>query len=347
MGETTGIEWTEATWNPVVGCSIVSPGCHHCYAASMAKRLRAMALADTANGNNPGRKLHYVDAVDTDGRWTGKLNLVLEALGDPLGWKRPRKVFVNSMSDLFHDGVPEEHIDRVFAVMALTCHTYQVLTKRPERMVAYYRSLSKRVHEWCPDAETEEYLITALHDMDDLEKRLQESCARWLNTYNARNRGWPLPNVMIGVSVEDQRRAEERRDAFLSVPAAIRFVSYEPALGPVDWTGWESVDWIISGGESGQQARPSHPEWHRSTREFCQKNEIAYFFKQWGEWIEEDLRVDANGNDPWPHTWMSESGQEWNCFGPDRIRMRRVGKKAAGRMLDGREWSEFPVVPGE
>lgn len=135
MATNSKIEWTERTWNPVLGCSIISPGCHNCYAMSMARRLKAMALADLAAGKEPGRKRHYIDVIGTDGRWNGKLVLVPEALADPLGWKTPQLVFVNSMSDLFHENLPTEDIRKVCEVMAqANRHTYQVLTKRADRL---------------------------------------------------------------------------------------------------------------------------------------------------------------------------------------------------------------------
>jgi protein gp37 len=135
MSSQTSIEWTERTWNPVQGCSIISPGCHHCYAMSMARRLKAMALADIAAGKQPGRKRHYIDVIGPDGRWNGNLVLVPEAVADPLGWKTPQLIFVNSMSDLFHENLPAEAIRQVCEVMAKAdWHTYQVLTKRADRL---------------------------------------------------------------------------------------------------------------------------------------------------------------------------------------------------------------------
>jgi protein gp37 len=135
MAQNSSIEWTDTTWNPILGCSIISPGCHNCYAMSMARRLKAMALADVAAGKEPGRKRHYIDVIGPDGRWNGKVVLVAEALFDPLGWKKPRRIFVNSMSDLFHENLAAEDILKVCEVMAeADWHTYQVLTKRADRL---------------------------------------------------------------------------------------------------------------------------------------------------------------------------------------------------------------------
>jgi protein gp37 len=298
MSANSKIEWTMRTWNPCVGCSIVSPGCHHCYAATMAKRLRAMALADIAAGRDPGRKRHYIDVVDEDGRWTGKVNPVPEALQDPLHWRKPQTVFVNSMSDLFHESLPFEFIDQVFAVMALAHqHTFQVLTKRADRMAEYFDA-SPHV---------------------------------------------PLPNVWLGVSVEDQKRADARREAFRTVPAAVKFVSYEPALGPVNWSGWDFIDWLIAGGESGHDARPAHPDWHRAARDWCQATETAFFFKQYGEWAprgcgakmsRDDRTIGIDGRPKFPGDMnLPEFGF---------VTLARVGKGAAGRVLDGRTWDEMP-----
>jgi len=167
------------------------------------------------------------------------------------------------MGDLFHEDVPDEWIDRVFAVMALCPqHTFQVLTKRDKRMRKYVTA--KRFDE-----------INSYAGL----------YGHWSDMPNA---GWPLPNVWLGVSVEDQKRADERREHLEQTPAAIKIVSYEPALGPVDWSLWAFVHQIISGGESGVGALPSHPDWHRATRDYCANYSIAYFFKQHGEWIDAD-----------------------------------------------------------
>lgn len=314
----TNIEWTDRSWNPVVGCIKVSAGCAHCYAETMGKRLKAMAVADVAAGKNPGRKRHYIDAIDDKGRWSGKLIPVPEALGDPLSWKKPSRVFVNSMSDLFHEDVPDWFIDDVFASMALAPqHTFQVLTKRAGRMRAYFDALAARVQEWDGgEGETEEFLMESVADRET-ETIVGLKAIEWLSFYNARNLGWPLPNVELGVSVEDQSTANERIPHLLRSPAALRFVSYEPALGPVDWTwieaanGWvidalrgewsrradagidepsaeechnggPRLDAIIIGGESGHGARPFDLAWARSTIAQCKAAGVAPFLKQFG-----------------------------------------------------------------
>lgn len=287
MGDKSGIEWTDATWNPVAGCAPVSPGCLNCYAATMAGRLERMGqekYAGTTEKRGPRRVFN------------GRINLDEGALGIPLGWKRPRRIFVNSMSDLFHEDVPWEFVDRVFAVMALARnHAFQILTKRPGRMRDYMLSRAKSASFW----------KDAVPEGRSLE---------WEGISLVR---FPLRNVWLGVSVEDQRTADERIPLLLKTPTAVRFVSYEPALGPVDfhlqdsqreviWRRLNSgsyerqiLHWIIAGGESGPGARPAHPDWFRSARDQCQAAGVAFFMKQitekgkkvpWEKWPE-DLRV--------------------------------------------------------
>ena len=242
MSDGSAIEWTDATWNPVTGCSKVSPGCAHCYAETLSRRF----------GWTPES-------------WTpanAALNVRMrpERLEQPLGWREPRMVFVNSMADLFHELVPFEYVDRVFTVMAATPrHTYQILTKRPERMKSF--------------------------------------ASRWLRTHRE-----PLPNVWLGVSIENDRWAG-RAELLRETPAAVRFISAEPLLGPLQDLDLSRIDWLIVGGESGPRHRPIDPEWPRDLRDRAIAAGVAFFFKQWG------------GRTP----------------------------KSGGRLLDGREWSEIPA----
>lgn len=317
MTATSKIEWTETTWNPVTGCTKVSPGCDHCYAEKITERFHG-------KGSFTEVKLHP-DRLDA-----------------PLRWRKPRRVFVNSMSDLFHDQVPDEFIAQVFAVMAATPqHTYQILTKRHGRM----RSLL--------DSKT--FL---------LELGLIYMWGASTPDDAPVNPGWPLPNVHLGVSVEDQKRADLRIPALVDTPAAVRFLSCEPLLGSVDlsrWTGTDTelrcgcgmssdgvpidqgcsagcmepefsgLDWVIVGGESGPDARPMHPDWARQLRDQCTEDGVPFFFKQWGEWRPLAGNECAQVGDEWPSdTWGQMS--------------RRVGKKAAGRELDGRTWDEYPTA---
>lgn len=255
MGKTS-IEWTDATWNPVTGCSKISPGCKNCYAERMAERLKAMGQKNYANGFELTLQPHMLDL--------------------PLHWKRPRMIFVNSMSDLFHKDVPFKYIDQVFtAMVAADWHTYQILTKRADRMHEYFRS--------------------GRHDNGNGPDRAD---------YHLDGKIW------LGVSVEDFPTWDARVHYLKDTPAAVRFISYEPALADLGSVDLEGIDWLIAGGESGPGARPMHPDWARSIRDQCQAAGVAFHFKQWGEWT--------------PH-------------------MHRVGKKAAGRLLDGCEWNEFPM----
>lgn len=235
MATMSSIEWTEATWNPVTGCSKVSPGCKHCYAERMAKRLEAMGQPRYRNGF---RVTQQEDIVDL-----------------PLKWRKPRLVFVNSMSDLFHEAVEPEFIGRVFDTMrAADWHTFQVLTKRPERVL-------------------------------ELADQLP----------------WP-PNVWMGTSVENEQYTW-RIDALREVRAAVRFLSLEPLLGPLDNLCLTGIHWVIVGGESGPRARPMKEAWVHRIREQCEESAVPFFFKQWGG----------------------------------------VQKSRAGRELDGREWNEMPA----
>lgn len=283
----TGIQWTDETWNPVVGCSITSPGCKNCYAMKMARRLEAMGQPRYAG---------LTQVVHGHAVWTGQVRSVEEALSLPLRWQKPRRVFVNSMSDLFHEAVPREFIARVFAVMRLGwAHEFQVLTKRPERMRQIVGDPSFR---------------------DEVARAACQDHPKWMIPAD-RERGmapiptWPLPNVWLGTSAERQQEADERIPELILTPAAVRFVSYEPALGRIDFEGpaqagrargfeeiglrgdlasglsstfryLDGLDWIIVGGESGPGARPFDLAWARTAIRQCQASGVACFVKQLG-----------------------------------------------------------------
>jgi protein gp37 len=217
----SNIEWTEETWNPVGGCFKVSAGCKSCYAETMAKRLRAMAIA------RGDLKSPYLRVIDERGRWTGIFETFADRLAEPLGWKKPRKVFVNSMSDLFGEGVPFEFIAAVFGVMAATPHTYQVLTKRPARMLEFFAWLESQAKERAGHGDPRAWVLV------DAATDAGAPDARW-TAHPPLRWTWPLPNVWLGVSVEDQAAADERIPLLLQAPAAVRFLSCEPLLGPVD-----------------------------------------------------------------------------------------------------------------
>lgn len=258
MSVGTGIEWTEATWNPVTGCDWVSPGCDNCYARTLAKRLKAC-------GNPRYQNDGFDRALEVETPGFG-LTLHADKVSDPLRRRKATVYFVNSMSDLFHPEVPETFIRDVFATMAATPHhIYQVLTKRPRRM--------------------------------------RDVLQRWDEFVNQ-----PLTNVWLGTSVENQEWSERRVPLLVETPAAVRFLSCEPLLGPVELDGLlEGVQWVIVGGESGIGARPMDVDWVRRIRDACSRADVAFFFKQWG------------GRTP----------------------------KAGGRDLDGQHWDEMPVLEPE
>ena len=344
MGATTGIEWTDSTWNPLRGCSKVSAGCDHCYAETMAARFSGKGL--------PFEKVTRIGMLGT--HWNGNVELVEKHLLDPMKWRsiitsgpvagmgssRPRRVFVNSMSDLFHPNVPDEWIDQIFAVMALCPqHTFQVLTKRPERMREYL----------CAYGRTSAiYNVATVIIGGDFSKMP----VRMAHHRSSGDGWWPLPNVWLGVSIENQDAADERIPLLLQTPSAVRIVSCEPQLGAISlhqcgaivyesfpeasscdgsdgWYEISKIDWVICGGESGPGARPMHPDWARGLRDQCAAAGVPFFFKQWGEW----LPAMCDGA-------KTKNGITLNC--PDRP--VRVGKKSAGSLLDGREYKAFPVV---
>lgn len=329
MGK-TGIEWTEQTWNPIVGCSILSPGCTNCYAMKMAARIEAM-------GNQP-RYAGTTKKVNGNAVWTGKLALAPDsAFLAPLRRRKPTTYFVNSMGDLFHEDCPDEWIDRVFAVMALSPqHTFQVLTKRAARM-----------RQWFEGDRADRVGLAMLSIVDRIP-------------HGHRRVPWPLANVWLGVSTERQREADERIPLLLQTPAVVRFISAEPLLGEIHmrWATWNIgieparfLDWVIVGGESGPDARPMHPDWARTLRVECEVAQVPFFFKQWGNWHPE---IDRDCDDPdWrqPYTKFSEPCfQILNLAGGrgfhgDRVHvMRNCSKKSAGRLLDGVEHNGMPEL---
>lgn len=348
MAETSSIEWTDATWNPITGCSVVSPGCTHCY---------AMKMAGTRLQWHPSRAGLTVDSK-AGPVWTGEVRLNEDWIDQPLRWKRGRRIFVCAHGDLFHEKVPDEWIDRVFAVMALAPqHVFQVLTKRPERMRAWFERYDAAHDHNCAD-----------HVADQMAVLLGVPGARGGARTGDHDWDWPLRNVWLGVSVEDQQRANERIPDLLATPAAVRFLSCEPLLGPVDLTyidlaqsearekepsgltdldaltgvhsdeenggipgiyGYPDphIDWVIVGGESGPKARPMHPAWARSLRDQCAAAGVPFFFKQWGAWA--------------PFHEVPPNAKGWRIL--DDQGMARVGKKAAGHLLDGVEHHHFPA----
>ena len=355
----TKIEWAEETWNPITGCTPISEGCANCYAKRMSNRLKGRCGYDA---DNPF-----------------KVTLHPGRLSEPLKWRKPRMIFVCSMGDLFHEDVPDELIDRIFAVMA-SCgeHTFLLLTKRPQRMREYMQRVTTggpqaassytenlmHFHKqhidnytagWTPPPPPEpevRFIYSSAIKQESVEKErdsifFNRTC-HW--------RKWPLSNVWLGVTAENQTRADERIPVLLQIPAAKRFVSIEPMLGPVDLQlvnmpdgddlgvslynhGCAAgIDWVICGGETGPGSRPMNPDWVRSLRDQCQTAGTPFFFKSWGDWSESyknDVKVDYVANDG---TLKIDDPKL------DVIPVYRVGKKHSGRLLDGREWNEYPGV---
>lgn len=299
----TNIEWCDKVWNPVRGCSKVSAGCANCYAERVAQRF-----------SGPG--LPYEGLATAKG-WTGKVRLVEDALTAPLGWRKPQRIFVNSMSDLFHEALSDDAIDEVFSVMALAgYHTFQVLTKRPQRMRDYaLRVAASKPHD---------AVNSAVFDA--------------VNAVHGGFASWPLPNVWLGVSVEDQATADARIPVLLDTPAAVRFVSYEPALGPVEFQrdrGWLApfretspsldrsprIDWLIAGGESGPNARSCNVAWLRGPAKDCLEAGVAVFMKQLGArpWAYIDSHESELRHIFWLRNRKGGDPAEW----PEDLRLRQ------------------------
>lgn len=387
----TKIEWTGSVWNPVVGCSIVSPGCTNCYAMRMAARLERMSPRfEQYVGTTKQSKAGAV--------WTGKVALAEGMLDRPLRVKKPTTWFVNSMGDLFHEDVPDGWIAYVWQVMMQSPqHTFQVLTKRSARMrswVAKWNDLSgdedlmefkdargpDEVRKAHPSGRGQ--LFAAYLDVIlDLSGGKVPDGAAW-PTFDWMHgwKYWPNvpPNVWLGVSAERQQEADARIPDLLATPAAVRFVSAEPLLGPIDFRGIGThcpthdfsggfcvgkcpdrrrLDWIIVGGESGSGARPMHPDWARSIRDQCAEAGVAFFFKQWGEWAPYSLHPVSHEDGALTQMTCVSSTERKEVGrisylagcgeGKPSIPLRKVGKARAGRLLDGREWSEMPAAAGD
>ncbi len=316
------IEWTEKTWNVSTGCNKVSEGCKHCYAAVM--HPRQMVL-------NPEKYAHPF----LDGAFPHEASLEV-----PLHWKKPAMIFVNSMSDLFHENIPFRFILKVFAIMALSPqHTFQILTKRPERALSFYNYIHN------PDAHR------------NAKEKIQKFAYPYRLNYDSFE--FPLKNVWIGTSVENQEQADKRIPYLLQIPAAVRFLSCEPLLGEVDlsnfFISWkdipdefarkfaslvphkhQSIHWVIVGGESGHGARPLHPDWARKIRDDCQSAGVAFFFKQWGEYIPA-MQVEAGFSEVHAPSLKKLVRVDERMF-------YKLGKKHTGRLLDGVEYSEYPNI---
>ena len=321
----TKIEWATHTWNPITGCSPVSEGCQNCYAARIAKRLAGRAGYPK---DDPFR--------------VTRVTLHPDRLREPLRWRKPRNVFVASMGDLFHEDVPDDWILKVFDVIG-SCpqHIFMILTKRPEQMKEFIEKLQVRYYNICSPIKA--------------EFRLKET--PFFSKYK------PIKNLWLGVTAENQQRADERIPILLQIPAAVRFVSVEPMISKVSlgkWLlspGWvptfnnpdnafgdksseptdEYIQWVICGGESGHSARPMHPDWARSLRDQCQAAGVPFLFKQWGEW-----NIEHKQSESVELFRLKSNQQVAKAQGGGHWLFTRVGKKRTGRLLDGQVWDQFP-----
>lgn len=312
----TKIQWTDRTWNPVRGCARVSSGCQRCYAERVAHRF-----------SGKGQPYEGLTVLGKQGpRWSGEARFIPSVLNEPLSWKKPQRVFVNSMSDLAHSDVTNEQIAAIFGVMA-ACpqHTFQVLTKRPERLVEWFRLVGGRPGFSNP-------LQTCCMAALDYERETHpESDSGPLHTKRCADPEgpWPLPNVHVGVSVENQAAANERLPLLLQLPAAVRFVSAEPLLGHVDLSPWlqtGALHWVIAGGESGPGARPCNVEWITSIVDQCKAADVACFVKQLGAKPREADSL-YNGNERRVLSLKDRKGGDMNEW-PEALRVRQMPVRA-------------------
>lgn len=314
MADRTKIEWTDATWNPFRGCSRVSEGCRNCYAERMAGRFAG-----------EGQPFHgFVKRMGKEFRWTGRVASMPDR-EQPFRWRKPRRIFVNSMSDTFHEAATADSIAYIFATMTaahyLRGHVFQVLTKRADRMATLLHM---------PDFWTlvNRYVETSIRDFDD---------------FGPHN---PPDGIWLGVSIEDQTAANQRINALLATPAKLRFLSCEPLLGPITLhpDQMAGIDWVIVGGESGPSARPMHPDWARHIRDHCAAADVPFFFKQWGEWAPAksgDRCIDLTGRN-------MPNLEPHGANGDGTTRIQKLGKRRAGRLLDGLTHDAFPdSQPGQ
>ena len=359
MAARTLIEWTDATWNVVNGCSVLSPGCKHCY---------AMRLAGTRLRNHPSRAGLTIDTA-AGPVWNGQIRINWDIIDQPLRWARPRMIFANAHGDMFHEAVPMDTIAQIYgtAVAAhhLRGHITQYLTKRADRQ----RDLLNRPEFWERVNTTAEMLV--MDRTDPLDRRSDDARA----TLRGYDPDTPPPGIWAGVSAEDQERWDERTDLLMETPAFVRWVSVEPMLGPIigsapadkifrmlsTWYGpdgfddtgaqpertrmpgyFPRVDWVVCGGESGPGARPLHPDWARSMRDQCEAAGVPFFFKQWGSCAPlMGARPAQSGLAAWPDGSV-RSGHAASRGGPG-IAMFRGTKKITGRLLDGVAHNGMPA----
>lgn len=336
MARTT-IEWATDVWNPVRGCSRVSEGCRHCYAERMAARgLPSM--------NSPTTGDAFAIMRNGDPHWTGKVELIESKLEEPLHWRKPRRVFVNSMSDLYHESLPDRARDRIHAVMALCPqHDFLVLTKRSREMREYFTMRRREIK---------------IQEAVELRVGVGDGAEELLEQVLDRDWRWPFQNLWLGVSCENPATAKERISVLFETPAAARWVSLEPLLAGIDLGDYLGhhlgcdgetypcsicgskgrLDWVVDGGETGPGARPTPPEHFRANRDACVAAGVPYFHKQNGGWAPTFKNDTSHGRYPKFVDAPVGDGTHHRVF--------RVGKKTAGRLLDGQIWEQFPEVRG-
>lgn len=388
MSDKTGIEWTDSTWPIVQGCDPVSPGCANCYAVPLLHRLAGNPNAKISAPLQGLTEVHTNAAGKRVLRFTGNVVLREDRLDWPRRWREPRRIFVPSHGDLYHKDVPDSFIDRVHnAMLGARQHTYQILTKRSERMRGYWSRFK-------PDGQG----FVTRDGKSAIAGETVGECV--FADHNFPPKGW-----WLGVSCERQQEADERIPHLLATPAAVRFISAEPLLGPIDlrqymardrfynavceycgytgstehWPlsrGWDDadvvcpkcerisladevgkLDWVIVGGESGPAARPMHPDWARKLRDQCVAAGVAFFFKQWGAWAPTSTHPVPDPETGLRKMTVVASSERrrvgettyWAGRGPGLLpdMLDCVGKARAGRLLDGRAWDEMPTIRPE
>ena len=333
-----GIAWTDETWNVVRGCSDVNEDCRHCYA----KNLAATRLSQ------PGQPYHgLAELRNGKAYWTGKVELVKDLLLKPYTWTRPRKIFVNAMSDLFHEDLPDTAIDQIVAMMTLCQqHIFQVLTKRPGRMASYLNALGNsrdenQIHRWLR--------TWGIEGLNGRNVSRADTARASMGISTGIGSGlWPLRNVWWGASMGHQAAVERFMPQLLKCRshAWVLWVSAEPLLEQITFEHTlRDIDWLVVGGESGKDARPMHPAWPKALQREAELFHTGFHFKQQGEWMPVVYQNPEGKSFLKISCGMDGKRERIVAAGPDRsrdINMVKVGKKAAGRLLDGREWNEWP-----
>ena len=331
MATTTRIEWADATTNTAVGCSHCSPGCDHCYAEKFAHRL----------SKNPVAAKVYAGVVDGRGKWTGKINSNFSEKMYPHRVPgKGKRVFVGSMTDIFHPNYPAENRDELFASIMADCifsnghgHTFIILTKRAQAMAEYFaagpntllRRWGRAGNGWIIVGDGDSETFEEYADAETIPQEMTSTRDNLRQDYL-----WPLPNLWLGVTVCN-RDELWKLDVLRKIPAALRFVSFEPLLSDLGNVDLSGIGWVIAGGETGSGARPMNPDWVRSLRDQCQEATVPFFFKSWGEWAPDCL---CGTNKPHPETPRPTPGHMGCMF--------KCGKANSGRSIDKRTWDEVP-----